>query len=172
MGSLAPCNFVRILDSVDGGIYGKFFFDAGCGFGEMEYSHTLLSGQTRLGISPAKTNLGFCDISKMVSIQHNPDLLFTFWESMNTQACSNILKITSCCLSVTVFACTNAPGKTIEAVCSTLNKSSPGGGKAWKLADNISTTGIGACKGRSGYSRKNQQLVKECVEITVFGFLF
>ena len=96
----------------------------------------------------------------MVSIQHSPDLVYTFWESMDADAREKILKMTSRCLSVTVFACTNAPGETIEAVCSTLNESSPGV-KAWKLADKFSTAAIGgiaaaAAIGGSGYIRESQ----------------
>ena len=160
-GSLGPRGFARILNSVDGGIYGKRFFDAGCGCGIPVltatalgahsgtgvdtpdnlpvFSRIFMNGRTRLGISPAKANLGFCDISKMVSIQHKPNLVYTFWESMGPDTRENILRMTSIC---TVFACINAPGETIKAVCSTLNKFSPEG-KVWNLADNFSTTAVG-----------------------------
>ena len=144
-GSLSPNSFVRILNSVDGGIYGKRFFDAGAGCGIPVliaanlgaisstgidtpdnlpvFSRIFMKGRSRLGISPAKASLGFCDLSKMVSIQHNPDFVYTFWESINPSTRKNIMDMTSRCLSVTVFACTNAPGETVVDVCSTLNYS-------------------------------------------------
>ena len=129
-----------------------------------------MNGQFRLGISPAKANLGFCDLSKMVSLQHNPDLVYTFWESMDADARENVLKMTSRCLSVTVFACTNAPGETIEAVCSTLNESSPGV-KAWKLADKFSTAAIGGMHRQVWiYKRKPAPLSKNALKTQSLDF--
>jgi hypothetical protein len=89
-------SFVRVFDYLDGGIYGKRFFDAGSGcgmafltaafFGAQSatgvdlienlpvYSRIFIKSLTRLGISPAKANLGFCDLADMDSLQHDPDV--------------------------------------------------------------------------------------------------
>ncbi len=84
------------------------------------YSRIFIKSQTRLGISPAKANLGFCDLIDMVSLQHDPDIILTFWESRNPDAREKLLDNVSNS-TASILACTYAPGETIEAVCSTLN---------------------------------------------------
>ena len=77
----------------------------------------------------------------MDSLQHSPDLVYSFWESVNPDARENLLQMTLLS-SASVLACTNAPDETIEAVCSTLNESNPGGG-TWEHVDSFSATAIG-----------------------------
>jgi hypothetical protein len=53
-----------------------------------------MKGPTKLGIFPEKANLGFRDfkLSKMAAVQHSQDLMYTLWESMDSDAHGKIMK--------------------------------------------------------------------------------
>jgi serine/threonine protein kinase len=165
-GSLTAAAFVKILNTIHGNIEEKGFFDAGCGCGVPSlmailfgfgwatgidteknlpvYSRIFTAARRKLGISCDKVNLGFNDLSKMDHIQHNPDVVYTFWDSMDADTRDNILKKTAQCQSVSAFICTNAPDETILKVCSTLNEScSQAEEQTWTIADNFPVTGTG-----------------------------
>ena len=165
-GTLTASAFVKIINTVEGGIEGKGFFDAGCGCGipslmavllgfgwatgidtEMNlpvFSRIFRAGRKKLGISSDKVNIGFKDLSKMDHIQHHPNVVFTFWESIDADARGNVLKMSAECQSVGTFICTNAPDETIERVRSTLNEScSQAEQQTWTFAGSFPVTGTG-----------------------------
>ena len=179
-GSITAHSFVRVINSVEGGIEGKGFFDAGCGCGipsliaadlgagsstgldtEMNLpvlSPIFMAARSRLGISPNKANIGFGDLSDMTCIPHHPHMVYTFWDGIDPGARGNILKRTSECPTVTAFACTNAPGENPELVCSTLNETCPEG-QTWLLADNFQVSATGGMQRRVWIFKRNVKAV-------------
>jgi serine/threonine protein kinase len=164
-GTMTAGNFVRVLDNLNGGIEGKCFLDAGCGCGIPVliaaylgarsatgidtlanlpvYSRIFMTGRMSLGISPETANIGFSDLGEMNFFQHNPDMVYTFWDSIDPNGRQNVVRMTAES-TATVFACTNAPGETIDAVCSELNEiNSEGNLEAWSLADKFPFSATG-----------------------------
>jgi serine/threonine protein kinase len=178
-GSITASSFVRVLDALEGGIEGKGFFDAGCGCGipcliaaylgarssgvDTEknlhvLSRIFMAGRSRLGISPDKANIGFSDLLTMKYIPHDPQLVYTFWEGIDADARDNLLKMTSKCQTVSVFACTNAPGETIDMVCSTLNETCSKG-QIWTFADNFQVSAVGGMQRQVWIFKRKVQAV-------------
>jgi serine/threonine protein kinase len=179
-GSFTAHSFVRVLDTIEGGIEGKSFFDAGCGCGIPTLiaaylgassstgldtvvnlpvlSSIFMAARSRLGISPNTANIGFGDLSDMTCFPHRPHMVFTFWEGIDPVARDNIVKMTSESPTVTVFACSNAPGETPELVCSALNETCSEG-QTWTLADNFQVSATGGMQRRVWIFKRNVKAV-------------
>lgn len=178
-GSFTAASFLMVLDALEGGIEGKCVFDAGCGCGTLclivaylggrssgvdtvnnlpVLSRIFLAGRNRLGISPDKANIGFSDLSEMISIPHNPDLVFAFWDGVNPDARDNVVTMTSKSETATVFACSNAPGETIDKVCSGLNATCTKR-QIWAFADNFQVSAIGGMQRQVWIFKRNVKAV-------------
>ena len=166
-GSLNASTLVKIFECLPGGIYGKGFFDCGSGFGQVVlaasrmgaerasgldleanleiYSRQFHAAKKSLGMNDAAANIGFGDLSKMTNIPHNPDIVFTFWDSITPDSRENILKMTAQSKSARLFACTNAINESPELVLSSLNKGCP---ESWEFLKPFSTMAQGGAMQR------------------------
>jgi hypothetical protein len=163
-GSICPSGIVKIVAHVSD-IHEKNFFDFGTGVGNALFSFLSFGVKTATGVellanleivSPifesAKrklgirkgANIGFMDICDMKQLPHNTNLTLAFWTGHPVDVRTHTMYLASSCISVSCFACSNAPGETHESVLSGLNKHACGSGNSqWTLSDSFTSKAVG-----------------------------
>lgn len=75
-----------------------------------------------LGFTKNSANIGFEDLAKIKSIDpYESQIVFSYWESIEPVARSNLIKLVSTCPFTEIFICSKLPGDTEEIICNDLN---------------------------------------------------